>query len=294
MGISMRWFCFSLFVTLALVASIPPAEAELLEYYIGRDLRTTIPTGTHAGLDNPNFNRVTFLYAHTYPLTPDINHYHSKGTYSYTGPNLGAATAVNDFNGTFGVSNLLPESPAFNNIYMHPGSGVFSNKLVTGIDTTSDFNNLRIRSVDTLTGFAPLSGENYLHISSGGRFAGSMVNSNILMELVSIDPGLGVFDSSGNNLFPSVGSQLNLGNGSIIDFTPIFAVDITAIPGQDFNAVFRLHDTGTGNNGAAWLSSGRFQYQVTAIPEPSSIAMLGMLGAGVCLHRRRTAQTREA
>ncbi len=64
------------------------ARGDLFQYYVGRDVRPTMVGGAYDGLPNPNFNRVTFLYAHTYPADPANNHYHSKGTYSYTGPNL--------------------------------------------------------------------------------------------------------------------------------------------------------------------------------------------------------------
>jgi hypothetical protein len=277
-GLLIAWFC-----------SLHPQEvsAELFQYYVGRDTRATNVGGAYNGLANPNYNRLTFLYAHTYPATPNINHYHSKGAYSYTGTNLGAATAVNDFNGTFGVSNLLPESPLVNDIQLRPGSGLFSGYLISGLNPGASFNNLRIRSVDSLDGFPPESGEDYLHHSSGSRWSGSMAGSNISLQLLTIDSGLSILDAVGNSIFSSPGDILNLGNGSTIDFTPIFAVNNTAFFGQEFNATFKLIDSGTGNSGGPWLESGRFQFQVTAVPEPSSLAFLGTFGLGLANFRRR-------
>ncbi len=61
-------------------------------------------------------------------------------------------TPFNDFNGTFGTSNILPESPLVNDIFARPGSGAFTGLFRTGFDNGTDFNNLRIRSVNSLDG----------------------------------------------------------------------------------------------------------------------------------------------
>ncbi len=194
-------------------------------------------------------------------------------------------------NGAFGSGNILPESPAINDIALLPGSGVFSGKKISGLVPTAPFNNLRFRSVDSLASHSVGSPENLLHVSSGGRWAGSMGNSTIGLQLLSIDPGLTIHNAMGGLVFNSVGEVLNLGSGSLIDFTPIFAVDESTPTGQNFNAVFKLIDTGTGNGGSPWLEGGQFVMQVTtAVPEPSSAALLGLM-LGTCVWQRRARRT---
>ncbi|RYD47021.1 MAG: hypothetical protein EOP83_28700, partial [Verrucomicrobiaceae bacterium] len=50
--------------------SLANTEAALVSYYIGIDGQQTIATGEFAGQVNPNYNRVTLLYAHNYERNP--------------------------------------------------------------------------------------------------------------------------------------------------------------------------------------------------------------------------------
>ncbi len=273
------------------------AKADIAEYYIGFDSRPTIIGGAYNGLPNPNLNRLTFLYAHSYPAPGPgvvndwtVNHYHSKGAYSFTGPNTGATTAVNDFNGTMGVSNILPESPLVNDITMQPGSGAFSGMLRTGLNNGTDFNNLEIRSVNSLSGFAPGTPENFMFNSSTAldvpsntniaRWAGLLSANTITMNLLSISPGLSIRDTAGSLLMNAAGQSIALGAGNNFTFTPVFTVPDTTAFGSAFQAVFNLSD-GPGGLG----DSGRFVFEVTAVPEPSSIALLGLPLAGYAIRR---------
>jgi hypothetical protein len=275
------------------------ARADVAEYYIGIDSRPTIIGGAYNGLPNPNLNRLTFLYAHFYPAPGPgvvndwtVNHYHSKGAYSFTGPNTGVTTAVNDFNGTMGVSNILPESPLVNDITMQPGSGAFAGMLRTGLNNGTDFNNLGIRSVNSLSGFAPGTPENFMFNSSTAldvpsntniaRWAGLLSASTINMNLLSISPGLSIRDNSGTVIMDTAGQSVALGAGNNFAFTPVFTVADTTSFGSAFQAVFNLSD-GPGGLG----DSGRFVFEVTAVPEPSSIALLGIPVAGYAIRRWR-------
>jgi PEP-CTERM motif len=253
------------------------ANADIAQYYIGYHNFSTLTSGTYNGLPNPNHDRLTFLYSHG-------DHYHAKGGYSYTGPNLGVGTAINDFNGPFGSSNILPESPLVNDIAMSPGSGVFSGMLRTGLNT-AEYNILEIRSVNSPSGFAPGSAEDILLNSSLGRWNGLLNSSPITMNFLSITPGLSIRDSSGSLLADTAGQSIVLGAGNSLNFTPVFTVaDSTAI-GTSFQAVFNLTD-GTGPRG----DSGRFIFEVTAVPEPSSMALFGVAMLGGVFRRLRSGE----
>jgi len=65
-------------------------------------------------------------------------------------------------------------------------------------------------------------------------------------------------------------------------FTPAFTAADTTSFGSAFQAVFNLSD-GPGGLG----DGGRFVFEVTAVPEPSSIALLGLPVAGYAIRRWR-------
>lgn len=262
-------------------------DPQFAEYYIGRDLRTTIPTGVYAGLPNPNFNRITFLYAHTYPTTPEINHYHSKSTYTYVGPNLGENTAVQPFNGSAtGIpGNFLPEGPFGSSprLKLLPGTGVFAGQWVSGQDPDENFGRLTIKSVDSLAGAPSGSPTQILFDSSGGRWNGLIAGSLLTLELVAISPGLRVANTAGATLMTQPGDQVFLGGGDAsLSFTPVFTT-ASGVQADHF-ATFKIIDTGTGNAGAAFGESGQFTFNLV-VPEPAALGLLAPLG--ILLMRRR-------
>ncbi len=97
----------SLFLAFTLaIATVSSAFASgdpsLATYYIGFDQSTAPRNGTDGNpyANNPNFNRLTMLYAHsyignTYP-TKIINHYHPLGGYRYTGPSTAPVTTFSN------------------------------------------------------------------------------------------------------------------------------------------------------------------------------------------------------
>lgn len=281
-----------------LTSSVMAYDPQFAQYYIGRDLRATIPTGTYANLPNPNFNRVTLLFAHTYLNTPNINHYHSKSTYTYFGPNLGAATTVQPFNGNAAglpSGNFLPEGGTLGNsprLQLLPGSGVFAGKMISGLagsltEVDNDFGRLEMKSVDALSSFGAGTQGNVLFVSGGapapGRWTGSMAGSNLSLVLVSITPGLSVADLGGNTVLSSPGDSVALGDGSsAMSFTPVLQTSLTG--NANLSVTFKIVDTGTGNGGSPWLESGQFVIN-TVIPEPASLGLLAPLG--LMLMRRR-------
>ena len=281
-----------LFVSFFSLLSIQQSsKADLSQYYIGRDARPVVTTGTYSGLANPNFNRLTMLWADPVSANPSNNHYHSKGVYSYFGPNTGATTGVNPWNGLFGTANIVPESPLIADILMRPGTGAFSGMLRTGFDDAAKFSNLEMRGVDDLSTYAPGTSEQFMFNSSGNRWSGLMAGSNISWELLNISPGLSIHDQSGTTIMSAAGQSYNLGNvgATGFRFKPIFAVSDSATPGTDFTATFKLTDSSTANAGSSWLEGGQFQIQVTAVPEPTSIGLLvvGLVGIGVASRLKR-------
>ena len=240
-----------------LAASAAPSRADMVSYYVGVDSLATIASGTYAGLANPNQGRLTLLYNHG-------DHYHGKGTHVYTGPNLGAGTAV-----TVSPSNYLPEAaaPPFE---LTPGTGAFAGMLVSGQTPDVGGSDIRIGSVDALAAAAPGSDEAILFNSSGGRWTGSVADAELAIELVSASAGLSILDASGDSLFGG-GSILALGlGGASLDFAPVFAA---TGPG-DYAASFRLIDLRDGGLG----DSGVFEYRFRAtVPEPGGIVM-GAIG----------------
>jgi hypothetical protein len=265
------------------------AQAQFAEYYIGRDQRATVAgTGTYGGLPDPNFNRITFLYAHTYPTTPTSNHYHGKSNYTYFGPNAGAATTVQPYNGNASgaeTGNFLPESgPPIPLTY--DSAGVFNNRFRTGLTPGVPFSNMRLRSVNSLSGFATGSPEQILFDSSAGRWNGLITGSNLNLVLVSTShPDLDVFDQIGNPILTGNGQSYNLGSGATLDFTPVLAMP-GGTPFGNYWARFKITDTGTGNAGGPWGESGEFVMNF-AVPEPGTMLGLPIAAIGLLARRRR-------
>jgi hypothetical protein len=290
MYLSFRQLSLLMAMIVTLFVASTRSDAVIHEYYIGRDLRQTIPSGTYSGLDNPNFNRLTLLFAHPDDVTPANNHYHAKSPYTYFGPNLGGLTTVQPYNGAADGTpgNYLPEGAAAPPLQLLPGAGAFSGKIITGLVPGEEYGELSLHSVDALAGFPVGSGEYVMHNSGGntptGRWAGSMAGSILRLHLVSISPGLEVMDAAGNTLLDSAGDSWLLGSGgSSLNFPFVLGMDDSVTSGS-YSAVFKLSDSGTGNSGGPWLESGLFQVNV-GVPEPGALSMI--LLAGAALLRRR-------
>jgi hypothetical protein len=219
------------------------------QYMIGIDARSD-STGAFLGLDNPNYGRLTLLYAHTYVATPDINHFHRIGAYAYTGPNLGAATAT-----TFGNATL-PEGGVERLSLTQSGSFWTS-----GLDTSSEYEGLAITTIKRIESTAlssPTSPEGYLYNSSllpatslnAGQpryVALQPTVADLALELVGITPGLSIGTSAGTTILSNPGDRYALGTGNNLatnPFTPVFwsSTTQTQFP-QNFSATFRLVDT---------------------------------------------------
>jgi hypothetical protein len=260
-----------------------PVAAELLQFYIGSDGRAIIPTGTYSNLANPNFGRLTFLYAHTYPTNPANNHYHGIGVYSLTGPTN--ALGTNNTSGNRRIPETFSSQPPLPMTLM--STGAYAGKLVQQYDAGLEYSLPIWKSVATLDGFAPSSGEYVLFNSGGNAPVGRWTNYNtgslIALELLSITPGLNIGVATNFNVLVNPGDLFTLGAGDSFVFEPHFWTDASS-PIGTYSAEFRLKDL-NGLKG----DSGTFAFDFAVVPEPSTWALmsLGTAGLGLLSWRRR-------
>lgn len=261
------------------------SHADDTEYFIGRDTLQVLTSGTYAGLENPNYNRLTFVYAHR-EEDPTTNHFHGIGAYSYLGSqNSPTITSTN-------TNNRIPEpytqqSP----LTLLPGTGVFTGRLIT-TPTNEEYSNLNIQPVRSLQNSTEPENQ-YLFNSSNSRWQGSLEGATIGLQLVSLSNGLNIADQSGSNLFNSVGDIYTIGSGDDFSFTPTFWTDAAA-PQGNYSATLKLIDLGTANNRTPLGESGTFSFdfQVKPIPEPTTtigLGVVGLLAFSLFRHKKRTA-----
>jgi hypothetical protein len=269
-------------IALLAVLCISAARAQHHDvYFIGVDGLSTIGSGTYRGLANPNFGRLTLLFAH---YTPGTEHYHPIGAWSYSGPP--SSPAVNNTN----TNNRLPElyqrqRPGGQEyIYMRPGSGAFAGYYRTGLDS-DEYSNLLTQPTGVLAGSTDPAIQR-LYNSSGGRWRGTLGDARIGLRLVDITPGLRITLPDGTPILPSVGSVYEIGAGDNFAFLPVFSVAMGS-PVQVYSASFQLIDL---NNTAGYRplrDSGVFHFDLYPVPEPSTVAVLGAGLLGLWLRRRR-------
>lgn len=262
-------------VLMLLWSSAPAAEKT---YFIGVDGLRNFVSGTYAGLPNPNYGRLTMLFAH---YTPGTEHFHSIGAWSYSGPP--ANPSVNSTN----TNNRLPEmyQRATGQDYLHMrwGSGVFAGKRISGLDG-GEYSNTRMRPVSHLSGSTD-EAEQRLFNSSGGRWQGSLGSAIVGLQLLDITPGLNVATESGANILTSVGTVVPISGAGDWSFMPVFWVGANASHGV-YSATFRFIDI---NNTAGYTplrDSGTFSIDFF-VPEPGSLLILGSGIAGLLSRRRR-------
>lgn len=253
---------------------------DVVHYYVGRDNRQTIPSGTYAGQPNPNYNRLSFLFGEEH-VPVSQSHFHAVGIYSLTGP-AGSPTTLDT-----STANVIPETSSGEEpLPLTAGGGLYAGTLRSKLGP-SKYSNYELRSVNSLYG-EPSGTVGYYMLHSGGttptdRWAQSLAGSTIGLELVSLTPGLHVGTEADLDVLLNPGDQVTLGPGASLSFTPVFWVDDSVAPDSAYSAQFKLVD-----EQGVYLDSGRFTFNFTAVPEPGgfALALSGFAGAALLLKRR--------
>ena len=270
---------FLVVAPLVLSTAFAPAQADdthnhsgKTEFYIGLDGLEVLSTGTYAQLQNPNYNRLTLLFAHRYEDKPESDHFHGIGAYSYSG-SLDNLT-INPTN----TNNRIPESYSEQPpLTLLPGTGFYTGRLIT-TPTDKEYSNLTIEPVASVK-TSPELGNQYLFNSSNGRWQSSLEGANIGLQLASISSGLNIGDSAGVDIVKSVGDIYTIGSSDNFSFTPTFWTDAAA-PLGTYSASFKLVNLGTGSNHIPFKDSGTFSFdfEVKTVPESSTVFGVGIVG----------------
>lgn len=258
-------------------------EAAQLTYYIGVDGLQTLASGTYSGMANPNYNHLTFLYAHWDDVSPMSNHYHSKAIKTYSGP-VASPTVIRS------SSNFVPEG-ATPPIPLSGGTGLYAGKLATVpigdvADVHHHWSQLGIGNTDSLSSFASGTPEAYMFNSSAGRWTPAAAPAHLHAEIVSLTPGLHVGNATTLDI-GTVGDELDLtAPNSVLNFTPVLWTDATAAVGT-YEAVFRFFD-----EDGTFGDSGDVRFRVAVVPEPASLSLAGAAGLFLMRRRRFDAESR--
>lgn len=249
---------------------------------IGIDHLQVLDSGDYAGLPNPNYNRLSYIFPHIHTADVSTSHFHAIGTYSYTGDPTNSTVIPTSTN------NRIPETrfPDIPPVSLLPGTGVFANKLVSTKTDDNMYSNLKMAPIDHLIPYLDDPLVNIWYNSSNQRWTGSIGDAKLALELVSITPGLGVANSEGVDLFDSVGDTYFIGEGDTFSFTPTYYTDKSAKSGK-YSAELRLVDINTAEGYTALLPSGTFAIDFQAVPESSTVTGLGLFGLLALLVKRK-------
>lgn len=248
------------------VAAPVVSNASFTTGYVGIDGRQTLNSGVYNGLPNPNFGRLTYLYAHVYPDTLPNNHYHGIGAWTY----LGAANAAVATNSNAG--NRIPETytalPPLTLVNATPNFPAYTNRLVS-LKTEEHYSDTRLLPTWDLRQYPTNTAEWFMFTSSAGTRTNSMANVKAALELVSKTTGLSIGVSTNVNMLVNPGDRLVLGEGNLWEAFPLYSVTNTAAPGT-YTATLKLVDLNAVNT--ATNESGIFHLDFR-VPEAPTLAI---------------------
>lgn len=273
-------------VSLAMAASVHAVPF----YFVGIDaMRTYTDTGQgsypispdYFGLQNPNYNRLTFIVADV--PTVERAHFHSVGAYTYTGPTSSPTTQDTFFlNNTDLQLNRAPE-PIFPvpvpPVSLVPGTGANAGRLVSPQVDGVKYEDLRMQSVQNLATFPTGSVEHFLFNGNvftdpttgiaQPRWNGPLPGAQVGLQLLSISNGLNIADHTGASILQNPGDIHPLGPGNSFFFSPTFWTEGTAAVGT-YSAEFRFID-----QAGVFDPSGRFFLDVQVVPVPAAVWLFG-------------------
>jgi hypothetical protein len=235
------------------------ARAVEPHYFVAVDSLATLTSGTYAGLPNPNYGRLTFLFAHPSEENPSSSHFHAIGAYSYAGP-VESPTVI-----PTNTNNRIPElSTGDLPLRLLPGTGVFEGRLASR-PTGEEYSDLRVASVQVLSGFPGDSIEGFLFRSSEGRWTAPLTDAVVALQRVSRTPGLHLAEATGAEVPPE--GLHALGAGDTFRVAPVYWTERTA-PVGTYSATWKLVDVGTGETRLG--ESGRFTIDFR-VPAPGDL-----------------------
>ena len=235
------------------------AQAVEPHYFVAVDSQRTLTSGTYAGLPNPNYGRLTFLFAHPSEENPSSSHFHAIGAYSYTGP-VEAPTVIST-----NTNNRIPElSTGDLPLRLLPDTGVFAGRFASR-PTGEEYSDLRLASIQVLREFPGDSIEGFLFHSSEGRWTAPLTDTVVALQRVSLTPDLHLAEATGAELPPEGLSPL--GAGDTFHFAPVYWTASTA-PVGTYSATFKLVDVSTG--AARVGESGRLTFDFR-VPAPGDL-----------------------